>query len=50
MSVVVTTREQIAHSPINRSTSKQLFSFSKGERFKPPKKPHEYFYLVSLST
>ena len=50
MSVIVTTREQVAHSPINQSTAKQLFSFSKGTRFKPPKKPHEYLFFASLCT
>lgn len=38
MSVTLTTTEQISRSPVNRSTAKQLFSFSRGPRFQPPRK------------
>lgn len=33
----VSTTHQISASPINTSTSKQLYSFSKDYRFKKPK-------------
>eukprot|EP00347_Sterkiella_histriomuscorum_P017541 403348945 len=37
MSQVVSTPQQINQHPVNNSTSKQLFSFSKAERFGQPK-------------
>jgi len=48
MSVIVTTRDQVARSPINSSTAKQLFSFSKGARFQPPRKTHELDWPVLI--
>jgi hypothetical protein len=33
MSIIVASGEQISRSPLNQSTSKQMFSFPKAERF-----------------
>jgi len=33
MSIIVASGEQICKSPLNHSQSKQMFSFSKAERF-----------------
>jgi hypothetical protein len=33
MSLIVASGEQISKSPLNNSQSKQMFSFSKAERF-----------------
>ncbi len=35
MSVIVSTYNQIAQSPVNNSKSKMLYSFPKEERFRP---------------
>jgi hypothetical protein len=36
MSILVTTREEVVRSPLNRSTAKPLFSFSHARRFCQP--------------
>ena len=45
MSVNVSTAEQICKSPLNKSTAKFLFSFSKAERF-PVQKKTGYIYFI----
>ena len=39
MSVTVSTCEQIFHSPLNNSSSKQLFSFPRSKKIDDVKKP-----------
>ena len=48
MSEASTARDQIAHSPLNTSTAKQQYSFSKGGRFRPLKKSHQYAIFNSI--
>ena len=49
MSVVVSTCAQIAQSPLNRSSAKQLFSFPKAPRFRPASTRNAYQPLLSPS-
>ena len=48
MSVIISSCEQIAHSPTNRSQAKQLYSFAKSERFSSPRARGRYNFLLLL--
>lgn len=50
MSIIVASREQICKSALNRSPTKQMYSFGKTERFPPVKSLGYYIMLMHLFT
>lgn len=51
MSILISKAEQISRSPLNSSTAKQLFSFSRSGRFyRPKKRKYTFTHLLAKAS